>query len=102
MGNMNSELQNGVRIYTPRNFEDLHELTRVLYTVTKPVIVDCQSTRVLPSHFISLAISKANCIVLVNVSRTAINIFKTIGVEKDIHVSASIKDALLYLDNNCH
>lgn len=95
---MNVETNNGIKIYTPCDFEDVFELTREIKDMTKCVIVDCRWVRVLPSHFISVAISKKNCIVLVCVSHTALNIFKTIGVENDIIVRHSVYDAIKYIE----
>jgi hypothetical protein len=96
---MKETFKEGIRVYTPRNFEDIYELTRILHNVTNCVIVDCTSVRILPSHFISLAISRKNCVILVNTSISAINIFKTIGVEKDIHNFNTIDDAIHYIKN---
>ena len=91
---MNVETKNGIVIYTPRSFEDIFEITNELAEVTKCVIIDCSYIRVLPSRFISVAINKKHCVVLVGISYTAANIFKTINVDKDIVVRDSIEAAI--------
>jgi hypothetical protein len=95
---MHVEIKNGIKIYTPKNFEDIFELTYQLAAVTKYVIVDCSLVRVLPSHFMSIAISQSKYITLINVSHSASTIFKTIGAENDIVVRNSIEAAIKHIE----
>ena len=90
---------NGIKIYIPMCFQDIYELCQLLHKVTKCVIIDCSSVRILPSHFISLAINKNNFIALIGVSQSAKNIFKSIGVENDVKVYDTISAALYYFDS---
>jgi hypothetical protein len=90
--------RNGVEIFTPRNFEDLYELTYILSKVTKSVIVDCEFVRVLPSHFISVAITKKDFIILVNVSYASKKIIFTIGAENVVCIMDEIISAMKHIE----
>ena len=96
---IHTKISKTIEVYTPHNFEDVYALTHSMYNLTsKNIIIDCQNVRVLPSHFISLAISKNDFIVLINVSHTAMNIFKTIGVIDEIHVFKTLEEAITYIN----